>query len=196
MVAGAASGAGEAPNILVLFVDDLGWTDVSYQGDRYDTPNIDRFASQAMTFSRAYIATPTCSPSRSSVLTGQHPARLRIVRHIPGGTQYGFDKFGRTNEHWHVLDTDPAQFPSRNWLPLEVTTIAEALKPLGYYSAFMGKWHLGSEPFHPIHQGFDEQRGVSNFGHPRHLLPAVLRRGREPLRGYARGKVSDRPAGR
>jgi arylsulfatase A-like enzyme len=172
--------AAKQPNILVLFVDDLGWADVSYQGDLYDTPNIDKFASRSMMFSRAYIATPTCSPSRSSVLTGQHPARLRIVRHIPGGEKYGFDKFGRTNSHWHVLDTDPAQFESRNWLPLEVTTIAEALKPLGYYSAFMGKWHLGHEPFHPVHQGFDEQRGVSNFGHPKNYYQPFFVEGANP----------------
>ncbi len=65
----AALAAAAQPNILLLFVDDLGWADVGYQGERYDTPNIDRLASQGMRFSRAYIATPTCSPSRSSVIT-------------------------------------------------------------------------------------------------------------------------------
>lgn len=184
------------PNILLLFVDDLGWADVGYQGERYDTPNIDRLASQGMRFSRAYIATPTCSPSRSSVLTGQHPARLRIVRHIPGGKQYGFDTLGRTSQHWHLLATDPAQFPSRNWLPLEVTTMAEALKPLGYYSAFLGKWHLGSEPFHPIRQGFDEQHGVSNYGHPKGYYPPYFNAGGDPYSGgpddaYLTDRVAD-----
>ena len=176
----AAVAAAAQPNILLLFVDDLGWADVGYQGNRYDTPNIDRLASQGMRFSRAYIATPTCSPSRSSVITGQHPARLRIVRHIPNGPKYGFDKLGRTNEHWHQWEGDPARFASRNWLPLEVTSIAEAMKPLGYYSAFIGKWHLGSEPFHPIRQGFDEQHGVSNFGHPKNYYQPYFVEGGNP----------------
>lgn len=94
-----------------------------------------------------------------------------------------------------MLATDPAQFPSRNWLPLEVTTIAEALKPLGYYSAFMGKWHLGSEPWHPIHQGFDEQRGVSNFGHPRHYYQPFFVEGANPYAETPGGKyLTDRLA--
>ncbi len=171
------------PNIILLFVDDLGWADVGYQGKRYDTPHIDRLATESKRFSRAYIASPTCSPSRASVVTGQHPARLRIVRHIPANVKFGFDKYGRTNEHWHVLPTDPAQFPSRNWLPLEKTTIAEALLPLGYHTAFFGKWHLGSEPFHPVHQGFDEQHGVSNFGHPRNYYPPYFIEGANPYAG-------------
>ena len=63
--------------------------------------------------------------------------------------------------------TDPAQRNSINWLPLEETTYAERLKELGYFNMFIGKWHLGHEPYHPIHQGFDEQYGASNFGHPK-----------------------------
>ena len=64
----AASGLA-APNFLVLFVDDLGWMHVGYQGGKFDTPNIDRLASESMAFSRAYIPTPTCSPSRAALLT-------------------------------------------------------------------------------------------------------------------------------
>lgn len=159
------------PNLVLILADDLGWTDVGYQGRRYDTPNIDRFAQQGMVFTRAYSACPTCSPTRASILTGQHPARLRLVRHIPAGRAFGFDRFGRTNEPFHLLPTDPAQFPSRNWLPLEATTIAKALKPLGYHSAFAGKWHLGHEPYHPVRHGFDEQSGVTNYGHPGSYYP-------------------------
>ena len=166
-----------APNFLLLFVDDLGWQHVGYQGGAYETPRIDRLASESMIFSRAYIPTPTCSPSRAALLTGQHPARIGIVRHIPIGPKFGFDSFGRTNQEFNYWEGDPSRWPSRNWLPLDAVTIAEALGPLDYRSAFFGKWHLGSEDFHPIRQGFDEQFGVSNFGHPGSYYPPYWRTG-------------------
>ncbi len=145
--------------------------DVGYQGGEHDTPNIDRLAAESMVFSRAYIPTPTCSPSRAALLTGQHPMRLGLARHIPTGPKYGFDKLGRTERERHQWEGDVTGFASRNWLPLEATTIAEALKPLRYDTAFFGKWHLGHEPYHPVKQGFDVQRGVSNFGHPGSYYP-------------------------
>ena len=166
-----------APNFLVLFVDDLGWQHVRYQGGAYETPRIDRLASESLIFSRAYIPTPTCSPSRAALLTGQHPARLGIVRHVPTGQKFGFDSFGRTDQEFNHWEGDPSRWPSRNWLPLDAVTVAEALGPLGYRSAFFGKWHLGSEDYHPVRQGFDEQFGVSNFGHPGSYYPPYWRAG-------------------
>ncbi|MEM9644722.1 MAG: sulfatase [Planctomycetota bacterium] len=155
------------PNIILLFVDDLGWNDLGYRNPKFETPHIDRLAGESLDFQRAYIASPTCSPSRATLLTGKHPARLKIVRHIPTGKSHGFDEFGRTEKEFNQYDGDPAKFPCRNWLPLEHTTYAEALGRLGYYNFFAGKWHLGHEPYHPIHQGFDEQFGTTNFGHPK-----------------------------
>ncbi len=172
-----ASVASPAPNFLVVFVDDLGWKHVGYQGGAYETPRIDRLASESVIFSRAYIPTPTCSPSRAALLTGQHPARLGIVRHIPTNPRFGFDALGRTDQEFHDWEGDPSRWPSRNWLPLGAVTIAEALGPLGYRSAFFGKWHLGSEDYHPVRQGFDEQYGVSNFGHPGSYYPPYWRVG-------------------
>jgi arylsulfatase A-like enzyme len=166
-----------APNFLVVLVDDLGWKHVGYQGGAYETPRIDRLASESMIFSRAYIPTPTCSPSRAALLTGQHPARLDIVRHIPTSPRFGFDAQGRTDREFNDWEGDPARWPSRNWLPLDAVTFAEALGPLGYRSAFFGKWHLGSEDYHPVRQGFDEQHGVSNFGHPGSYYPPYWRVG-------------------
>lgn len=156
-----------SPNIVLFFVDDLGWSDVGYRSSVYETPNVDQLSKEGLNFEQAYIASPTCSPSRGTLLTGKHPVRLELVRHIPTSTRYGFDKFGRTNEKYHLLKNDPAQFPCVNWLPLEHTSYAEALKELGYYNFFVGKWHLGHEEYHPIHQGFDQQVGVTNFGHPK-----------------------------
>lgn len=161
-----------SPNIVLLFVDDLGWTNLGYRDSEFETPNIDQLAAEGLDFTQAYVASPTCSPSRATLVTGKHPARLRIVRHIPTGPKNpAFDKFGRTEEELNLLPTDPAQFPCRNWLPLEHTTYAEALKQLGYENLFVGKWHLGHDPYHPIHQGFDRQIGTTNWGHPKSYKP-------------------------
>jgi len=152
--------ATKKPNIVLLFADDLGWGEMKYRRHIFKTPNIDSIAAEGMTFTDAYAASPTCSPSRASVITGQHPARLGIVRHVPTGRTDG-----RLKDEFHTIKQDPAQMPSRNWLPLEEPTIAEALRKRGYQTAFVGKWHLGHEPYHPIEQGYDVQFGVSNFGH-------------------------------
>ena len=98
-----------------------------------------------------------------------------MVRHIPAGKNFGFDSFDRTDFEFHKLPTDPAQFPSRNWLPLENVSYAEALSELGYYNLFVGKWHLGHEKYHPIKQGFHKQIGTSNFGHPKSYYPPYFK---------------------
>ncbi len=167
--------AARQPNIVLFFVDDLGWSDLEYRNEVFESPNIDRLAHEGLDFQQAYIACPTCSPSRGTLLTGKHPARLKLVRHIPGGVKNGFDKYGRASREFNVLEIDPAQFPCVNWLALEHTTYAEALSELGYYNLFVGKWHLGHEEFHPIHQGFDRQIGTSNFGHPASYYPPYFR---------------------
>lgn len=163
------------PNIVLFFVDDLGWKDLGYRNATFESPNIDRLAGSCTDFELATIACPTCSPSRATLLTGKHPARLQLVRHIPTGAKKYFDKFGRTETRYNLLSTDPAQFPCVNWLSLEHTTYAEALKELGYYNAFIGKWHLGHEPFHPIHQGFDRQFATANAGHPKSYYPPYFK---------------------
>lgn len=163
------------PNIVLFFVDDLGWSDLGFRNPTFETPNIDQLAKSGVSFEQAYIASPTCSPSRATLITGQHPARLKLVRHIPAGKKFNFDPFHRTEEAFHLLPKDPAQFPSRNWLPLENVSYAEALSELGYYNLFVGKWHLGHEDFHPIHQGFDKQIGTSNYGHPKSYYPPYFK---------------------
>lgn len=165
--------ADERPNIVLFFVDDLGWNNLEYRNpDLFHTPNIDRLAAEGMDFQQCYVASPTCSPSRATLLTGKHPARLGLVRHIPTGPKHpDFDEFGRTTAEFNLWEKDPAQFPCRNWLPLEEVTYAEALREKGYFNLFLGKWHLGHEPYHPIQQGFDQQIGTSNFGHPKSYYP-------------------------
>jgi arylsulfatase A-like enzyme len=153
------------PNIVLLFVDDYGWADVGYRNPLFHTPNIDQLKTESLDFSRAYITTPTCSPSRASILTGKESIRLGMPRHIIDGGEALADD--GTVKEYNLWPKDPVQMPSRNWLPLEEITYAERLKEFGYYNIFIGKWHLGHEPFHPTKQGFDDYYGNPEAGHPK-----------------------------
>src|SRR4051794_26690837 len=76
-------------NFIFILVDDWGWTDLGCYGSKsYDTPNIDRLATQGMRFTNAYAACPVCSPTRASVMTGKYPARLQLTDWIPGRKQW------------------------------------------------------------------------------------------------------------
>ena len=165
----------EKPNILLLFVDDLGWFDLGLRDSSYETPNIDALSREGFNFTQAYSPSPTCSPSRAALLTGKHPARLKLVRHIAHDRNQGFDASGRPDRKFSLWETDPAQMPSANWLDLEHITYAEALRDKGYHNEFIGKWHLGHEPYYPVHQGFDRQIGTSNGGQPRSYYPQYFR---------------------
>ncbi|WP_297090390.1 sulfatase [uncultured Draconibacterium sp.] len=163
------SKAKEKPNIVIIFVDDYGWADLGYRNNEFYTPNIDKLCKEGVDFTRAYICTPTCSPSRASILTGKESIRMEMPRHITHE-----DEEGRNTEKYNYWPNDPVNRNSINWLPLDEITYAERLKELGYYNMFIGKWHLGHEPYHPIHQGFDEQYGTSNFGHPKNYYYPFL----------------------
>lgn len=150
------------PNIVVLFVDDLGWAEVGYQGPHHATPHIDALAASGMVFKRAYADSPACSPSRSGILAGRHPAALGVVRHLPARNPAGAE--------FHQWPTDPAGMPSRNWLPESTVTYGHALQRLGYHTAFHGKWHLGDGKHSPVDFGFHEQVGTTNRGSPANYL--------------------------
>ena len=73
------------PNFLFILIDDLGWNDVSYNGSTFhETPHLDKFAAENMRFDYSYAASPMCSPTRASILTGKHPVRHGITQYIPG----------------------------------------------------------------------------------------------------------------
>ena len=133
------------PNFVLILIDDLGWRDLGCcGGDFYETPNIDRLAEQGVRFTRAYSACPVCSPTRASLMTGKDTARIGFTGHITS--------IGR---HRHPKNSRIIPPHDNMYLPLEEVTIAEALKPAGYASASIGKWHLGAEPYWPTKQGFD-----------------------------------------
>lgn len=129
-------------NFLFILVDDMGWRDLGCYGSTfYESPNIDRLASQSVRFTNAYAACPVCSPTRASILSGQYPARLHLTDWIPGRKQ------------WPTARLLTPQFVQE--LPLTEQIIPQALKPLGYASASIGKWHLGGPKFYPDQHGFD-----------------------------------------
>jgi arylsulfatase A-like enzyme len=150
---GQCAEARERPNIVFILIDDMGWADAGCFGSRYyETPNIDRLAGEGMRFTDAYAACSVCSPTRASIMTGKYPARLHLTDWIPG----------EGNAPAHLL-----RVPQwRQFLPLEETTIARALKPAGYVSASIGKWHLGGPAYYPEHHGFDLNVAGTHFGHP------------------------------
>ncbi len=146
--------AAERPNIVFILADDLGWADTTLYGHTtlYQTPNVERLARRGMTFTRAYSASPLCSPTRASILTGLNPART-----------------GLTSPACHlaqvVLEAQPgkrATSASKVVIPSTVTrlrteyyTLGEALQDAGYATGHFGKWHLGHEPYSPLEHGFD-----------------------------------------
>jgi arylsulfatase A-like enzyme len=142
------------PNVIVILADDLGWSDTTLYGNTtfYQTPNLERLAKRGMTFTRAYSASPLCSPTRSALLTGQSPARTGITVpncHVPQVTlETTMPKTAAPNQK-----TIQPSSPTR--LKTEYRTLAETLKDIGYTTAHFGKWHLGPEPYSPLQQGFD-----------------------------------------
>ncbi|MCU0779572.1 MAG: sulfatase [Akkermansiaceae bacterium] len=132
------------PNIVLIYVDDLGYGDLGcYGSEKNDTPHIDRLAREGMRFTDYYSASSVCTPSRASLLTGCYPGRV------------GFDVFGKNGNAW-VL------FPGyAEGLHPDERTLPELLQDKGYATCHIGKWHLGDQPEHlPTRHGFDSYYGI------------------------------------
>lgn len=144
----------DRPNIVFILSDDLGWADTELYGKTklYKTPNLLRLAKRGMVFSRAYSASPLCSPTRASILTGQSPARIGITApncHLPEV------KLAASVQKSAPATSKALQCESATRLNTSYVTLAETLKSAGYATAHFGKWHLGAEPYSPREQGFD-----------------------------------------
>lgn len=144
--------AQEKLNVLFILADDLGFRDVGFDHPEtfYETPNLDRLATSGMVFTDFYAASPVCSPTRASILTGKYPARLGTTNYFTGQRSGKFEA---------------ADFESE--LPAAEVTLAEAFKEGGYRTAHIGKWHLGGAGASPTDQGFDLNRGGGENGQPR-----------------------------
>src|SRR5436190_3374184 len=134
--AGLASAAPQRPpNIVMIYADDLGYGDLGCYGSGIRTPNLERMAAEGVRFTQFYSANPVCSPSRAALLTGRYPTRTGVPNVLMPA-----DKTG-------LAETE--------------STLAELLKPQGYKTMIIGKWHLGHQPqMLPTHRGFDEYFGI------------------------------------
>jgi arylsulfatase A-like enzyme len=133
------------PNIIIIFIDDLGYADLSCQGcTDISTPYIDSIATNGIRFTDGYVSAPVCSPSRAGLFTGKYQQRFGHEFN-PGPEIHASPEFG---------------------LPLTEVTLAERLKTEGYATGHVGKYHLGfKEEHHPLQRGFDEFFGFLGGGH-------------------------------
>ncbi|MGC6455239.1 MAG: sulfatase-like hydrolase/transferase [Coraliomargaritaceae bacterium] len=136
--------ADHRPNIIIFIADDLGYGDLGCTGNTIvETPNIDRLAKDGVFFENGYVTHPYCGPSRAGLMTGRYQARF--------GMEINFTY---------------SPYDLHQGLPLDEKTFAERLKPAGYRTGIIGKWHLGaSHPYHPNSRGFDYFYGFLSGGH-------------------------------
>lgn len=150
------------PNIVLILADDLGWRDLACYGSTFhETPHLDALARNGMKFTQAYASCAVCSPTRASLMTGKSPARLHLTHIIQAAPARKGD--------WRDPDWTP-------YLRLEESTLAEALKPAGYATGLIGKWHLGGHRGRsehcdgaegdPLRQGFEFNIAGSDLGQP------------------------------
>jgi len=149
MLAGCVSAgkrpvAKRPPNIVFVFIDDLGFRDPSCYGSKYyETPNIDKLAGEGTLFTSAYANAPNCAPSRACLMSGQYTPRHGV--YTVGSPERGQARLRKL-----------IPIANKTNLDTKFVTIPEALKAVGYTSACIGKWHLGDkEPFRPADRGFD-----------------------------------------
>jgi arylsulfatase len=156
------------PNIVVVFMDDLGYGDLGcYNGTHLDTPHLDKMAQEGMRCTQFYTAQPVCSAARAALLTGCYPNRIGIHEALMPGSEIGLNP--------------------------DETTIADMLKKQGYRTAIFGKWHIGdAAAFMPNQQGFDEFFGIPYSGDmwPKHPQQGSFFNFR-PLLLYQNEKVLD-----
>lgn len=164
------------PNIIFILTDDMGFNDISlYNGGAGDgtvmTPHIDALAEQGVTFTNGYSANAVCAPSRATLMTGRYSTRF-------GFEFTPFPRIGATIFQWMgdddaplpsyfdqaALDALPDNPLSEFGMPPEEITIAEVLKEAGYYTAHIGKWHLGTrDGMRPEDQGFDDSLNMAGL---------------------------------
>ena len=160
------------PNIILILADDMGYNDISiHNGGAADgtlqTKNIDALAKSGILFSRGYAANATCAPSRASIMTGKYPTRFGYeFTPIPslGRTVLGWlaeeDNFELKQRIDREVVSNMPPFMEQG-MPTEQITIAEVLRDAGYYTAHIGKWHLGHEyGMDPMSQGFQDSLGL------------------------------------
>ena len=138
-------------NLLFILIDDLGWRDLTcYESTFYETPVLDQLARRGCQLTNAYAASPVCSPTRASLLTGKYPSRVGITQYIGGHTVGALE-----------------DVPYFSGLPRHEYSLPQALKDDGFQTWHVGKWHLGDGVCLPPEHGFDVNIGGGHWGHPK-----------------------------
>lgn len=153
-----AQSISKQPNVIVILADDLGWADLgSYGSTFYETPNLDKLASNGIRFTQNYATCPVCSPTRASMMTGKYPVKTGVTDWIKGRQEDGKATL------YEKLIAQPTAYQ----LALEEKTIAEYAVENNYKTFFAGKWHLGEEEkYWPQYQGFQTNIGGWSKGSP------------------------------
>ena len=156
----------ERPNIILVFIDDMGWGDFSCFGNEdAQTPHIDRLADEGLRFDQFYVNSPICSPSRVAISTGQYPQRWKITSFLSNRDQN--NKRGMAQ-----------------WLDPKAPMLARALQKNGYATGHFGKWHMGGQrnvADAPEISEYGFERSLTNFeGMGPKLLPLTLKPGQDP----------------
>ena len=156
----------ERPNLILVFIDDMGWGDFSCFGNEAaQTPHIDRLAEEGLRFDQFYVNSPICSPSRTAISTGQYPQRWKITSYL--------------SNREHNLKRGMAQ-----WLDPKAPTLARSLQKAGYATGHFGKWHMGGQrnvTDAPAITAYGFDQSLTNFeGMGPKLLPLTLRPGQNP----------------
>jgi len=190
-----ADAAEIGPNVVLFLVDDMGWMDSTPYGSQYyETPNMKRLERQSMRFTEAY-ATPLCSPTRASILSGQYSSRHGVTS---------------ASGHHAALPADASRYPakaspnqrfiyptSKRYLDPELDTLAEVLRDAGYRTGHFGKWHLGLSQEHwPDQHGFEVAfHAEPSPGPSSYFSPYRIQKSGDPGPRHHVGTITDGPAG-
>ena len=159
------------PNIILIVADDLGYNDIStFGGGLIETPNIDQLAAEGAVFTQSYSGASTCAPSRAMMMTGRYPTRTGFeftptpagMGNVVSSISQQMDNNLPPSFYDQALEATQPAYELKG-LPAEEVTVAETLKASGYYTAHVGKWHLGRDNGMAAHQqGFDDSLLMSS----------------------------------
>ena len=150
----------EKPNVVLIVVDDMGWSDVGFMGsDYYETPNLDKLAAESMVFTNGYAGAANCAPSRAALISGMSAPHTGVYTVSP-------------STRGDVATRRLIPQPNTEFLDNDLYTIGDLFQEAGYTTGTFGKWHVGMDP---LQQGFDVNVGGSKWGHPKsYFAPYII----------------------
>ncbi|HJO08322.1 MAG TPA: arylsulfatase [Verrucomicrobiota bacterium] len=179
----ASVDAAKRPNIVLIMVDDMGWSNIGPYGGMVETPTLDRLARNGVRFNQFYNAA-RCCPTRATLMTGLHPHQVGVGHMILPVRPIADSDPENPRSKFELTSKDRTEIPSayQGWLDVEIPTLPEMLRSAGYGTYMTGKWHLANEKSEtwPLQRGYDRfyghLAGTSDF-----FRPANLHRGNKPI---------------